>query len=1003
MSEKSLLCFLLFLILIPLTTFKPQTIPVDAYSEMNWRLLGPFRAGWGTVCDGIPDKPNIFYFGSAGGGVWKTSDAGRTWEPLMQNEGSSAVGALKIAPSDPKIIYAGTGQVAWRYDILEGDGVYKSTDAGETWKNTGLNETGYIGRILVDPKNPEKLIVAALGHVFGSGKDRGIYISNDGGKTWKQTLFVNDSTGAVDLAYDELNPKIIYAALWQMRMHPWLDYYLPQQGLHSGIYKSTDEGEHWLKVIIDSLKETPLGRIGLAVGRGSKGKIVYATIDAPASKKGLYKSIDSGKSWKLINKNGALANSYFSRITIDPNNTEKIYVPIQSIQLSTDGGKTFKVFKGSPGGDDYHFLWVNPENPDYIITASDQGTVVSVNNGESWSSWYNQPTGQFYHLAADDRFPYRIYSAQQDNGTVEIQSRGPYGVIEIRDWHPVGADERDMDIPKPGNPDIVFGSGLGGTLSRFDEITRQSINVSPWPHGSYAAKPNTVKYRYSWITPISFSPIGKHALYFGSQCLFKSLDDGDNWEIISPDLSRKNSDSSNCKNPDLDEAADCGYGVIWNIAPSPVSEKVIWIGTDDGLIQLTTDEGKIWSNVTPPEIPVWGRIDAISPSPFSVHSAYVAVNLHRLDQFAPLILKTTNDGQTWKNIVNGLPSNEYTTVVRTDLQKDSLLYAGTNRSIYVSFNDGENWQSLALNLPTTLISDLLVHQNDLIAATQGRAIWILDNLNPLRQVSKQILDKSVYLFQTADVYRVRQSESHDTPWPPSTPLGQNPPAGALIDYWLKTNVDTLTLEIYDSENTLVKRFSNYDKPESLATYKYFDERWLTPDKKLSNKKGMHRFLWDLRFPRPEALHYGYSIAATWKEGTPVRPEGPLVVPGKYKVILTADGKRFTNEFNVLPDPRVKIPIDDLKEQLNFALEINSVLKKSTDLYKKIDNKLKNGKNRLFALVIDSLKSIRAKIGTINGALSSLAASVQTADTLPTQGERDVFEEYRKQFENLNIK
>ncbi len=994
--------FLIILTFLSSSFVHSQKIPFNAYSEMKWRLVGPFRAGWGTVCDGIPDQPNTFYFGGAGGGIWKTSDAGRTWKGLMQHEGSSAIGALALAPSNPKIIYAGTGQVAWRYDILEGDGVYKSTDGGENWQNTGLKETGYIGRILIDPDNPDKLIVAALGHVFGSGKDRGIYISQDGGKDWKQTLFVNDSTGAVDLAYDELNPKIIYASLWQMRMHPWLDYYLPQTGLNSGIYKSTDEGEHWQKIIIDSLKDVPLGRIGLAVARGSKGKIVYATIDAPSGKKGLYCSNDGGKSWKFVNKNGALANSYFSRLTIDPDNPDKIYVMSQSIQLSTDGGKTFDVFKGAPGGDDYHFLWINPSDTKYMITASDQGTVVTVNGGESWSSWYNQPTGQFYHIAADNRFPYRIYSGQQDNGTVEILSRGPYGAIDFRDWHPVGADERDMDIPKPGNPDMVFGSGLGGSLHRFDEVTRQSINVSPWAHGSYAAKPNIVKYRYSWITPIAFSPVGNNALYFGAQYLFKSTDDGNHWEIISPDLSRKNSDSSNCDNPDLEEAANCGFGVIWDIAPSPISEDVIWVGTDDGLIQLTTDGGKIWLNVTPPEIPAWGRIDAVSPSPFSVHSAYAAVNLHRLDKFNPLILKTTDDGKNWKEIINGLPPDDYTTVVRTDKKQPGLLFAGTNRGVYLSFDDGENWQSLSLNFPTSLISDLLVHQDDLIAGSQGRAIWVLDDLSTLRQISKEVIDKDVYLFKPADAYRLRFSESHDTPLPPSTPLGQNPPTGAIIDYWIKNDADSVQLSIYDSGNNLINTFSSTEQPESLSAYRYFDKRWITPAQKLSSEKGTHRFVWDLRYPRPNALHYGYSISAVWNEKTPVNPEGLLILPGKYKAVLKTAGKEYSQEFTVKIDPRVNATMEDLKAQLDLGMKIDSVLNNTTELYNAINDKLKKEKDKLSETDNDSLKNIKSKFANINGALSFLASVDQTADAAPTQGVIDVFENYRKQFNELKI-
>ncbi len=980
----------------------PQSIPAKAFSEMQWRLIGPYRAGWGTVCAGIPEQPNTYYFGSAGGGIWKTSDAGRTWQAMMQHEGSSAIGALAIAPTDPGIIYAGTGQVAWRYDILEGDGVYKSTDAGLSWRNIGLKGTGYIGKILVDPKDPDKVVIAALGHVFGSSKHRGIFKSTDGGKNWKQTLFVNDSTGAVDLVYDNQQPEVMYAALWQIRMHPWLDYYLPQQGLGSGIFKSTDGGDSWKKILIDSLNDVPLGRIGLAVANGSSGNIIYASIDAAGNKKGLYRSNDGGAIWTHVNKDGSLANSYFSRLTLAPDNPDNIYVMDRSIRLSRNGGKTFKVLKGSPGGDDYHYLWINPSDTSCMITASDQGTVVTVNGGKSWSSWYNQPTGQFYHLAADERFPYRIYSAQQDNGTVEISSRGPYGVIELRDWHPVGADERDMDIPKPGNPDIVFGSGLGGSLHRFDEITRQSINVSPWPHGSYAAKPNTVKYRYSWITPIAFYPAGDHALYFGAQYLFKTIDDGNNWKIISPDLSRKSSDSSNCKEPDLSQAASCGYGVIWNISPSPLSEDVIWIGTDDGLIQLTTDGGKNWKNVTPPDVPVWGRLDAISPSPFSVHTAYAAVNLHRLDRFSPLLLKTTDDGKTWDEITDGLPGNEYTTVIRTDLRKQGLLFAGTNRSVYVSFDDGENWQSISLNFPTTLVSDLLVHRNDLIAATQGRAIWILDDLSPLRQLSDEIINKNTFLFNPSDTYRIRSSESHDTPWPPSTPLGENPPYGAIIDYWLKNDADSVRISIYDSNNNLVRTYRSNEKPVSLSTDTYFDERWLSKEKKLSSAKGFHRFAWDLRYPRPNALHYGYSIAAVWDKGTPVHPEGPLVVPGTYKIMLKSGDSEYSKELVVKKDPRVNTSPEDFKNQLQFTLKLDSAINKTTELYELIDKKHKDA-GEISKPEPDSLREIKSRLAKIDGVLASLTSSVQSADATPTRGVKDVYEAYAEQIKEIENK
>ena len=1007
MDFKNSFQFIIFLFLGLIFSTFSQTIPENAYSGMKWRLIGPYRAGWGTVAEGIPDKPNTFYFGGAGGGIWKTKDAGRTWDPLMQNESASAIGALAIAPSNPDIIYVGTGQVALRYDILDGNGVYKTNDGGRTWINIGLKETRYIGKILIDPKNPDKVLVAALGHVFGNNKERGIYLTNDGGKNWKQVLFINNSTGAVDMAYDIESPEIIYAALWQMRSYPWLDYFLPQRGNSSGIYKSEDGGISWSRLKGKGLPDEPLGRIGLAAGQRTGGKVVYATIDAGNGKSGFYASNNSGNSWKLMNTDPELVSSYFSRVNVDPVNPSTVYVMGRSIHKSTDGGKTFEIFKGSPGGDDYHYMWINPKFPDHMITASDQGTVVSVNNGNSWSSWYNQPTGQFYHLAADDRFPYRIYSGQQDNGTVEILSQGPYGVIEYRDWHPVGADERDYDIPEPGNPDVVFGSGLGGSLHRFDEITRQSIDVSPYPHSSYAEFPTKVKYRYSWITPIEFSQTGNHALYFGAQYLFRTTDEGNNWDIVSPDLSRKSSDTSlsGCTtNADYEQAAKCGFGVIWSIAPSPISEKVIWIGTDDGLIQLSTDYCQHWKNVTPPSVPLWARIDKISPSPFNIHSAYAAVNTRRLDKFEPLIIKTTDDGKTWETIINGMPEDEYVNAVCNDSEKKELLFAGTNRSIYVSFNDGKSWQSLKLNFPTTSIRDLLVHHGDLIAATQGRGIWILDNLSPLRQISNDLVMEPVHLFKPEQAWRMRGNTNHDTPLPPSTPLGQNPPDGAIIDYWLKNNINNaIKLSIYDFKGNLIRKYSSNEKSKKLPSNVYFDKRWIGEEEKLSTEAGMHRFVWDLRYPRPEALQYEYSIAAVWTLGTPILPRGPLVLPGKYKIVLTIDERDYTQELDVKLDPRIKITTSDLRKQLDLAQEVQKTLNKTVELYNQVKAEIKNDSAAALPGSNERIKQFSLDIVAISSALSGFASSVQTADAAPTQGQQDLFNEYNIKFTELEKK
>jgi len=979
-------------------------VPMKAYQGMRWRFVGPYRAGWATVAVGIPDKPNTYYFGAAGGGVWKTNNAGRTWKGLMQHKSASAIGALDISVSNPNILYAGTGQVTTRYDNMAGNGVYKTTNGGKTWTNVGLKDTRHIGRILIDPKNPNRVLVAALGHVYDTNTQRGVFLTTNGGKTWKKVLYENDQTGAVDLAWDPEHPSVVYAAMWQMKIHPWLDYFQPKIGPGSGIYKSTDGGEHWTRLSGHGLPNSDLGRIGIGVARGSNGQKIYATIIAKNGKNGLYRSDNGGQTWKYVNKNGYLANSYFSRVMVSPKDPNEVYVMGRSIRRSMDGGQHFKVTKGSPGGDDYHFLWINPKDTTDMIEGADQGAAVTIDGGKYWSSWYNQPTGQFYHVAVDNQFPYHIYSGQQDNGTVEIANRGPYGVIEERDWHPVGGDERDYMVPKPGDPNMVFGSGLGGHVSRFDEVTRQVANVSPWPVSSYGAYPPGVKYRYTWITPLEFSKLGNHAMYFGSQYLFRSTDNGDHWQIISPDLTGKTQDHK-IKNPTLNQAKDNGFGVIYTIAPSPINKNVIWIGTDDGLIQRTNDGGKSWHNVTPPSVPAWGRITSISLSRFNAQTAYVDVDLHRIGKFKPMVLKTTNNGKTWTRIDNGLPENQYTTVVRSDPKQKGLLFAGTDQGVFVSFNDGANWHSLKMNFPTTWVRDLVIHSGDLVACTQGRGFWVMDDLEPLRELAANFPANSNHLFKPAVAIRIRGDENKDTPPPPSTPLGQNPPAGAVIDYYLQNAAQgPVTITIRDSEGNLVRSYSSSAQEENLPSFRYFQKGWLGSPDHISDKAGMHRFVWDLRYTRPQSLHYDYSIAGVWEDHTPEVPEGPLVVPGIYKVTLTVDGKHYTQPVTVKNDPRVHVSNQVLKVQLAFAQKIDQRLNKSVSVYKEIERMLKEKKNSLSSSQKSKLKEI-AQTGTpnlasVSGTLAMLTTKVEGADAVPNQGQHDVFNHYNKQLGNL---
>ena len=995
------------------STTPAPLVPPSTYQELHWRFVGPFRAGWATMAEGVPGEPNTFYFGAAGGGVWKTTDAGRTWHGLLQHEGASAVGALAIAPSSPNVIYVGTGEVAARYDIAAGDGVYRSDNGGESWTNVGLAATHHIGRILVDPRDPNRVLVAALGHVFGPNAERGVYLSTDGGKHWNPVLQVNDATGAVDLAWDPEHPAVVYAAMWQMRMHPWMDYFMPQSGPGSGIYKSTDGGEHWGR-LTGGLPSSNVGRVGLAVARGSGGDVAYASIalegstltTAPAAHdaSGLYRTDDGGAHWRLVNGDPALASSYFGRVTVAPNDPNTVYVMGQSIRRSTDGGKTFEFFKGAPGGDDYHFLWIDPRDPTHMISGADQGAAVTVNGGASWSSWYNQPTGQFYHLAVDDRFPYRIYSGQQDNGTVELWSRGPYGVVDERDWHPVGGDERDYMVPKPGAPDTVFGTGLGGHMSRFDEVTRQSAEVSPWPVSTYGAYPLDVKYRYTWITPMAFSPLPPHTMYLGAQKLFASDDDGDHWRTISPDLSAKKAGVQDCADADLARARDCGFGVIFSIAPSPVARGTIWVGTDDGMIRVTTDGGAHWRNATPALVPAWARIDNVEPSPFDTRTAYASVDMHRMDRDAPLVIRTTDGGKTWQSISDGIPADEFVMVVRADPAKRGLLYAGTSRTVYVSFDDGGHWQPLSLNLPTTWYRDLLVHDGDLIAATQGRGIWILDDVEPLREAAAAAA-RPAHLFAPLTATRLRNDENRDTPWPPGTPVAKNPPTGAVLDYWLASEANgPVTLTVRDAAGRVVRTFSSGDSAEHLPSSQYFENGWLGPEPTVSAAAGMHRFVWDLRYRRPDALSYDYSIAGVWHEGTPLDPRGPLALPGRYTVTLGVSGATYTEPLTVRMDPRVHVAEAALRAQFALAQAVDSTLGRAVAAHREITNLLAGRKATLPAAAVDSLNAIAdggmPSLSSVAAVLSSLATAVVAADAAPTQGEQAVLREYTRQLDAL---
>jgi photosystem II stability/assembly factor-like uncharacterized protein len=865
----------------------PAAPVTDVTAALEWRLVGPFRAGWATVAAGAGGASDTFYFGAAGGGIWKTDDAGHTWSAAFDGAGSASVGALAVSQSNPETIYAGMGQVTSRYDIAAGDGVYRSDDAGRKWRHLGLASSRHIGAIRVDPRNPDVAWVAALGSAFGPGTERGVFRTSDGGKTWQRTLFVSENTGAVDLALDPVDSRVVFASFWQVRYRPWLNYFTPDTGPESGVYRSTDGGVTWSRVAGGGWPAGNLGRIGLAASHRSQGTRVWALVDAESGG-GLYRSDDAGVTWQHVNSNAELINGYFGHLAAAPNDTETVYAMGRGIHRCTAGGTQCEIVKGAPGGDDYHFLWIDPQRPDRMITGADQGAVITVNGGRTWSSWYNQPTGQFYKLATDNAFPYRIFGGQQDSGTVRVASRSDYGSITFRDWQPVGGDERDYQVADPRNPDIVYSSGLGGRLSRWDARNGEVQNVSPWPISSYGERPTDFQQRYSWITPIAISQLDPYPLYFGSQQLWRSIDQGAHWESISPDLSARSAQPGDCSGKlDPPRARVCGYGVIWSIGLSPRDNAEIWVGTDDGIVRMTGDGGKFWTDVTPKDIPAWAKVSTVEPSPTRSGTAYIAVDNHRQDDFRPLVYRTRDNGATWTLAVAGLPADHFVSVVRADPVRTGLLYAGTEVGVYVSYDDGTRWQPLQLNLPTAWVRDLLVHGDDLIAATQGRAIWVLDNVAPLRQSDAMASGAKMHLFKPATAMRLRQNQNHDTPLPGDEPAGTNPPTGAMIDYWLATPAKRVELEIRDAAGALVRRIAS-DAPEpAAAAERYFTADWLKPAAPLSAASGMHRFVWNLRYPQPRTTEFEYSIATAFGTGVQTLPAGPLA--GWPRVVRTADG------------------------------------------------------------------------------------------------------------------
>jgi len=891
------------------------------FSDLRWRLIGPFRGGRTVGAAGVRGQPNVFYIGVNNGGVWRTTDYGRVWVPIFDAESTGSIGAITVAPSDPTVLYVGSGEGLQRPDLSVGDGIYKSSDGGKTWRHLGLRDGQQIPAIIVDPRDPNRVFAAVLGHPYGANTERGIFRSGDGGETWEKVLYKDENTGGMDLAFDPRNPQTVFAVLWAARQAPWeAGWALPA---NNGLYKSTDGGSTWRQITAGlPTPEEGLGRIGLGTSL-SEPNVMYAIVGASPAKGGLYRSEDGGESWRLVNSDARLwgRDGDFNEVKVDPKNAAVLYVANVVTWKSTDGGKTFVGWRGAPGGDDYHRLWINPDDPNIILNAADQGAVITVNGGETWSSWYNQPTAQMFHVTTDNRFPYWVYGGQQESGSAGVPSRGPDGQITFRDWRPVGLEEYGYAAPDPLHPNLVY----GGKLTRFDWNTGEVKNVSPAPVRGVGND-----WRFVRTAPVIFSPVDPRILYYAGNVLFKTVNGGESWTVISPDLTRVSYEVPATLGAfaALDPEKGKHRGVIYTIAPSFRRLNLIWVGTDDGLIWVTHTgggRGRTWKNVTPPALTPWSKVSIVEASHFDTLAAFAAVNRFRLDDVAPHIYRTRDGGKTWTEIVAGIPSNEVVNVVREDPVKRGLLFAGTERSVYVSFDDGDHWQSLRQNLPPSSMRDLQVHDTDLIVGTHGRSIWILDDITPLRQLAAVARAPVAHLFQPARAWRVRWNLNTDTPLPPDEPAGRNPPDGATIDYYLAAASGPVTLEVRDARGGLVRRVSSVDtvpKDSGLNIPDY----WIRPPQVLSTAAGTHRLVWDLHYAPPPALSPSYPISAiyrdTWRE-----PRGPTALPGSYTVRLTVAGRTLTQPLRIRMDPRVRVPPAALMQQFAYASRLAGAMRR----------------------------------------------------------------------------
>ena len=993
----------------------PSPTPVGAIDEklfkgMQWRQIGPFRGGRALTIEGVPGEPDTYYFGAVAGGVWKTIDGGANWTPLFDKQPISSIGAVAVAPSDHNVIYAGTGEAAIRGNTTYGTGVFKSIDGGKTWESVGLKDSRQIGALIVDPRNENVVLVAGLGHAFGPNQERGIFRTTDGGKTWTKVLSKDENTGGIDIVFDPHNPNIVFASLWQARRQPW---FFSSGGPGSGLYRSEDNGVSWKHLEGNGLPEGILGKIGIAVS-GADSNRIYAIIEAKEG--GLYRSDDAGQHWTRVNDDGRFRQRawYFSKVYADPKSPDTVYLVNTGLFRSVDGGKTFNLLPARHG--DHHGLWIDPQNPNRIANANDGGVNISTDGGKTWTTQNNQPTAQFYHVAVDNAFPYHIYGAQQDNSNVGIANQTDSGVIGRENWFVAGGGECGFVVPDPRDWHIIY-SNNEGYITRYDKNKEEVQDVSVWPLDNAGHGAANLVHRFQWVSPLMLSPHNPDVLYTAAECVFKSSDHGQSWTQISGDLTRNDKSKQQPSGGPLtnDITSVEYYDTVFALAESPVNKGTIWAGTDDGLVQVTSDDGQHWSNVTP-KMPEWSTVDLIDPSPHDGNTAYIAVDRHKLDDFKPYIFKTTNLGKTWSAIVNGIPDGAYVHAVREDPKRKGLLYAGTETGVFVSFDDGAHWQPLQLNLPVSPIHDLVVKDDDLVVATHGRSFWVLDDLTPIRQLNKQSLTADVILYQPQTGLRLHYPTEFDR----RQPVGDNPPPGAIINYYFKTAPkDEVSLDILDTSGKVVRHLSSKEKKEGEQPPEWPDR--VERPKTIPANEGMNRFAWDLRYNDPVQIPGAFYTG----EG----PKGPLALPGDYQVKLTLGGKSQTAPLHLAIDPRTKDAGPALQKQFTLSMQVNDRisqlhqavneirdlksqiqtlhkrfgddqrLKPALDAADQLDHKMSEVEQQLIQVNMKGSEGNLAFPNTLNERFDTFSHTIDAGDTEPTKPQLDVFQLLSSQLED----